>query len=278
MIGGWIDCICGERYTMTHDGTRHTCPSCGHVWKLWPDHKTCEQCGRVFYPTHGSLYHRNRQRYCSRRCKTQAKDIRKRLSMKMARCLWCGSEYESHRTRGARFCSIACRTAYLITDKLRLAPFQCQTCGRTFTRSGSNNRFCSTACRPSSAPKPVIVCECRWCGTSFVKERSSQYCSRLCAARYRSMMARPRRVAIRTASERISFGDIVKRDNGQCGICGKRVSLSVKWPSPKSASIDHIVPLSKGGEHKAANVQLAHYGCNSSKRATDRGSQLLIGA
>jgi 5-methylcytosine-specific restriction endonuclease McrA len=33
-----------------------------------------------------------------------------------------------------------------------------------------------------------------------------------------------------------------------------------------SATIDHIKPLSKGGEHSYANTALAHYGCNARKR------------
>lgn len=31
------------------------------------------------------------------------------------------------------------------------------------------------------------------------------------------------------------------------------------------ATIDHIIPLSKGGTHTYNNVQLAHYICNSKK-------------
>lgn len=32
-----------------------------------------------------------------------------------------------------------------------------------------------------------------------------------------------------------------------------------------SASVDHIVPLSRGGEHSMNNVQCAHLSCNCSK-------------
>lgn len=41
-------------------------------------------------------------------------------------------------------------------------------------------------------------------------------------------------------------------------------------------SIDHIVPLSQGGTHELANVQLAHYRCNLSKNNRGSGEQLLL--
>jgi 5-methylcytosine-specific restriction endonuclease McrA len=37
------------------------------------------------------------------------------------------------------------------------------------------------------------------------------------------------------------------------------------WPHPASASLDHRIPLSKGGSHTAENTQLAHLACNVRK-------------
>lgn len=67
--------------------------------------------------------------------------------------------------------------------------------------------------------------------------------------------------------ERESFPDslIFERDEWVCGICSEPVDRSLKYPDPKSASLDHIVPLSKGGGHTMDNVQLAHFGCNCRK-------------
>ena len=51
-----------------------------------------------------------------------------------------------------------------------------------------------------------------------------------------------------------------------------------KWPDPEAASVDHIVPLSLGGDDTKANIQLAHFGCNCRKRNRGGGEQLrLIG-
>lgn len=50
-----------------------------------------------------------------------------------------------------------------------------------------------------------------------------------------------------------------------CGICGKPVDKSLKFPHPLSPEIDHIVPVDKGGSSDLDNLQLAHRCCNRQK-------------
>lgn len=51
-----------------------------------------------------------------------------------------------------------------------------------------------------------------------------------------------------------------------CGICGKEVDFSARYPSPLSPCIDHIIPVSKGGHPSdLGNLQLAHWACNRQK-------------
>ena len=51
-----------------------------------------------------------------------------------------------------------------------------------------------------------------------------------------------------------------------CGICGKPVDFSYKFPHPLSPCIDHIIPVSKGGHPSDIdNLQLAHFACNRAK-------------
>lgn len=51
-----------------------------------------------------------------------------------------------------------------------------------------------------------------------------------------------------------------------CAICGQRVNKKLKYPHPMSATVDHIIPVSKGGHPSdIENLQLAHFSCNRKK-------------
>lgn len=51
-----------------------------------------------------------------------------------------------------------------------------------------------------------------------------------------------------------------------CGICGKPVDMKLKFPHPLSKTVDHILPISKGGHPSdISNLQLAHWCCNRKK-------------
>lgn len=51
-----------------------------------------------------------------------------------------------------------------------------------------------------------------------------------------------------------------------CAICGRRVDFSIKYPDPMCPTVDHIIPLDKGGHPSdIANLQLAHMSCNRQK-------------
>lgn len=51
-----------------------------------------------------------------------------------------------------------------------------------------------------------------------------------------------------------------------CALCGKPVDMQLRYPDPMSKSIDHIVPIAKGGHPSAmSNLQLAHLICNKHK-------------
>lgn len=54
---------------------------------------------------------------------------------------------------------------------------------------------------------------------------------------------------------------------GICGICAEPINYALNFPDPMSRSVDHIVPLSKGGTHEQANLQAAHLVCNIKKGA-----------
>lgn len=59
---------------------------------------------------------------------------------------------------------------------------------------------------------------------------------------------------------------IILATQSVCGICGKPVDKSIKYPDPMSPTVDHIIPLAKNGDPVALdNLQLAHRYCNRMK-------------
>lgn len=97
-------------------------------------------------------------------------------------------------------------------------------------------------------------------------------------ATYAKSDAKRRMVFVAAKLETFKPVEIFNRDRWICGICLSKVDPKAKAPDPLSASVDHIVPLSEGGDHARANCRLAHYGCNSSRRNRGGGEQLsLIG-
>jgi len=75
--------------------------------------------------------------------------------------------------------------------------------------------------------------------------------------------AKRRREAIK-AGETIKFDDLLMRDGPLCQICGELMD----WKTGRHCqrvSLDHIIPISKGGAHTMDNVRLVHLSCNSRK-------------
>jgi 5-methylcytosine-specific restriction endonuclease McrA len=88
-----------------------------------------------------------------------------------------------------------------------------------------------------------------------------------------------RLVEIRNAEKRrarlgeVDYEDIdrralFERDAGLCWICEQPVDLTLEWPDPGFASVDHVVMVRDGGPHTMANVRLAHLRCNQGRPRT----------
>ena len=58
--------------------------------------------------------------------------------------------------------------------------------------------------------------------------------------------------------------ELLARDGAVCGICDGIVRLSGDDGKDK-ATIDHVMPLSRGGKDVVGNMQLAHNSCNNLK-------------
>ena len=72
------------------------------------------------------------------------------------------------------------------------------------------------------------------------------------------------RIASSTRSEVYSKSGLV------CHLCGASIPTQASYPNPFTRSVDHIIPVSKGGSDGLDNLAPAHLKCNS-----DRGNLRL---
>lgn len=115
---------------------------------------------------------------------------------------------------------------------------------------------------------------CSHCGKLFVG--ANKYCSKRCAERNHEQ--RKSRLRIDRAKENgkvdygITLDKLITRDKNICYICNKECNESDYTYQGKNfiagnyyPSIDHVIPIAKGGTHTWGNVKLAHRICNSIK-------------
>lgn len=227
----------------------------------------CKHCGCEY-----KTAYKDRNTYCSRECAFKDKE---------RRCA-CGVLLRGESSAQCEVCS-------QITI---WREYKCGICGDMFY-SERKRKHCSRDCelqygRERSRVLFVSVAEtneyvakkCLHCGSEFVVNyyaEKRKYCSEVCAKKAERLSknhkARAKRYYERRKQRERKKGDrtrvyrakIFERDGWRCQICGKKVNHELKWPHPKSATLDHIVPLSMGGEHLPHNCQLAHFICNSRK-------------
>lgn len=94
--------------------------------------------------------------------------------------------------------------------------------------------------------------------------RWSKGLCRSCYFRSASKVRRARQLAVET--ETIISMVVFERDAWTCHICGRPIDPAVRHPDGMSASVDHVVPLVKGGPHLYSNVAAAHLRCNIQKK------------
>lgn len=131
----------------------------------------------------------------------------------------------------------------------------------------------------TTAPRTFRCGNCAVCGQGFVTIRHQDVtCSdEACAKTYRMDKGQRRRARQRNAYRApVSRAAIYIRDGHACQICGDPMDMEARAPHPLSPSIDHVIPLARGGTHEPSNVQAAHFLCNS--RKSDRMDTLTLAA
>lgn len=161
----------------------------------------------------------------------------------------------------------------------------CEFCGVTFVPRRADQRNCSRACKTARrnrlasesllATKAKAGRACVVCGNALPPSARAdrRYCGESCIRRARKHIGNAqRRMRVPDQMEAISRADVYARDGWVCQLCGEPVDPEREYPDPLAASLDHVVPLSRGGTHDSTNLQLAHLTCNA--RARDMKANL----
>lgn len=69
----------------------------------------------------------------------------------------------------------------------------------------------------------------------------------------------------RIGGQRVTISELKSIWTGDCALCGSPIDTGAAFPAPLSKSIDHIIPLAKGGAHEVTNLQWVHFLCNCLK-------------
>jgi len=178
--------------------------------------------------------------------------------------------------RATGICSSECEQLARCTQK------QCVICNEPYFSPPNSGTTCSKPCtrRLTRQRSGKVALFCQLCNKIYTVDAiqlNSRFCSMKCRERVRLQMRRSylnawqrvRSAKVKTATvDKFSPLDVYQRDNWTCYICSNPVDRNQTHPEPLAPTVDHVIPISKGGEHSLNNCRCAHAICNM--RKTDK--------
>lgn len=237
----------------------------GESWEISNVTSTCNHCGDLI-----QHYPGNQRKYCSKACAAAARKRR----VPPQPCQSCRMLF-TPKYDAQRFCSQRCnatcgarqkRTSGRYPAKIEV---RCEQCGtikvlppsQVKHQNGTQRKYCSRRCqglaRRGGMPgyqQSYYVANREKIMAKVVRWRKEH------PEAVAELAARRRAQKTTTELEKIHLAAIYDRDRGICHLCCLPVARA-------DATLDHVIPLSKGGSHTFENVKLAHAVCNSRKGA-----------
>lgn len=201
-------------------------------------------------------------------------------------CPNCGVSFTDN--RGRTYCGGGCKHIASIRPPKPLKPKPvrtrcCEFCGVTILSPAGAQRFCDVWCQEASNGRRVLECpvrcgECRYCGKVYCAPQSVRdgFCSASCSGR---QARKDRKAAVRAhrqAGQSFTLREVAERDGWRCHLCGLAVPNRAYKARDHDPTIDHLIPVSKGGAHTFDNVALAHNRCNWERGNADVSFQLRL--
>lgn len=227
--------------------------------------RKCEVCG-------SSLEGRRADAtVCSNTC-YESRRSRRRVEEKKGKrnpnCAWCGKPIPNSRRSDAVTCSIECNLARCKDrtkeERRKGRQTACVECGEKISEHEDiRTLYCSDKCRKAKKFRYDSEWRRRNPDKMYTYHKSWSIRNPDVVSAHRH---KRRALMANAFVEEVIDSEVFEEWEWLCGICGGFIDEELKWPHPGSATIDHILPISKGGKHEFNNVCPAHYGCNSRKR------------
>lgn len=160
----------------------------------------------------------------------------------------CPKHYARLRASGD-YSTTSKETAESLQRRMRLAVKFCADCGAL-------KRFCDFY--KSEANRDGLTYMCKAC----MSESQAAWHSK---NKEKNRDRAHRRRAIVRAGENLDLDLLWSESGGACPDCGCAIDRSTPYPEPGFGSIDHIVPVSRGGAHTQDNIRLVCLPCNIRK-------------
>lgn len=246
----------------------------------------CAECGKNFEPRNGG----KKQKYCSGACRREVvyRNFKSRQALELSQrleklfCRQCGEKVHYKGTGIIPiFCTEKCKQKFHNTKSRRARsglrptePKNCEFCGQSFMPKKRDAKYCADKWCSQAAyhrrkalgqelPKSFDV-SCNGCGTQFTAKKSdARWCSKTCANRHWGNV-RARQARVRDAGS-YADRDVFIRDNWVCHLCGEAIDPDLPRTDSMGATIDHVMPLARGGDDSLENVRAAHFLCNVRK-------------
>lgn len=228
---------------------------------------TCAVCGGALPP--------RRTVVCSKQCRAKRLVASEAYKRAQAKRPTHHTPQSRERAKVERVC-VVCATTWRTQRKDARYCADCKTVAGREAALRPRSRRQNAAFRLAMAArgrrgKAVWVAgPCAACQKIVVRRNGQRTCSAACSKALKWKRKRGRRTIRRVA--------IFERDGYRCGLCGKSTDKTKAVPHPKSPVVDHVIPREHGGTHAPANLQCAHFLCNSIKRSEvwGNGEQLRM--
>lgn len=290
------------------------CPDCGVTFHAHhPLCVRCAPCQRIYRNAETSR--RDRARRKRQRLAEQAQALLGLDCLDVVRdnghrCRECWRLLWVHAGKAPHYChecqrlrdalDVVAEVLAVIAGHVVGSGFACVVCGESVPAiRGKGRKTCSKKCsvelgRQRSRekyerltgvkPKPLNARRvCKWCGCDVigtnVNGRGRSVCDQ-CGIHHGTFKARACLYGVRY--EHVDRTAVYRRDGWRCQLCGRKTLMrglrnkKTQRLHPRSPSIDHITPMSRGGDHVESNCQCACLSCNVRKHARLIGQRRLF--